>query len=49
MASMGTTSTNSGQTIGPAITESSPRSHVKKVRPIAEVTKSQQEVKGMRK
>lgn len=58
MQSIGTASTNSGQTIGPPmshsalqmVTEPSPRNHVKKVRPGQEVVnKSQQDGKNMRK
>jgi hypothetical protein len=49
MASLGTVSTNSGQTIGPPIgqIDNSPRGQVKKVRPTQEVMKSQQEIKNM--
>ena len=59
MQSVGTASTNSGQTIGPpisqmamqAVTDPSPRNHVKKIRPAQEsqVMKSQQDGKNMRK
>ena len=53
MTSIGTVSTNSGQTIGPPIShiDNSPRGgQVKKVRPPPnEVIKSQQDIKNMRK